>query len=218
MSKKLLGAGGFNPAQPDPLIYQAFASQDTTGVVTHTFNNMSFGAEIADRRVVVIVHVFNLTSTGNPADVSSVTIGGFPAALIIDQTTSTGPTYTGIWYAHASGTSGTVSVTCPYPTNSCGVSTYSFVNPGSMTPQISGWGTEHGIVLDPSASWSDVTLLGTTAANSTNPSWTNATKNYGVDIRSNEWASGAIGTVINTYDTISTDAIVDSYAVVSWRL
>jgi hypothetical protein len=196
------------------LAYQDFDSINSTAT-TRTFSNMGFGADDVNRHVLVIVHAFYNTAN---RDFTSVTIGGENASELI--ATQQGPvvggvfSYCGIWAAQPSGTSGNVVITASGSVDSWGASTWSLVTANS-TPQATGEATDVSGSVSFTDAYKEVSLFASQGVNDINPNWTNATKIYGNDIRSNEWSSAATGNLINTSGTVSVN-LVDGAVFATW--
>lgn len=195
--------------------YLDFASADGTAVTTRTFTGMSFGTEESGRYIAVAVHAFYNTDGRN---ITSVTVGGVAATEVIATTENVSQTfaYAGIWVADATGTSGDVVITSDNGIDSWGAGTFKLIA-NSPTPTATAQVTDNAIgSASFPLSWGAVSLCVSQGVNDINPTWTNATKQYGNDIRSNEWASTAIPTIINSSGTVSVD-VVDGAVVATWN-
>ena len=214
IARKLMGVTASATPLGTTLAYQDFDSIDSLATA-RTFSNMAFGPDEADRHVIAVVHAFYNVQD---RDFVSVTIGGESASELI--ATQQGPVsggvfaYCGIWVAQPSGSSGNVVITASGSVESWGASTWKLVTANS-TPNATGEATDIGGPVNFTNSYKEVSLFASQGVNDPNPSWTNATKTYGNDIRSNEFASAAVGDLINTSGTVSVST-VDGAVFATW--
>lgn len=192
------------------LSYQDFDSFDGTATTSRTFSGMAFGDEDINRYVVVGVHTFDSTSGIN---VTSVTIGGETATALIKSTANV-LTTTSLWIAQPTGTSGDIVMSCSGTNTTWGASTWSLITSNS-TPASTGQqaGASNVSFTD---DYKTASLFISMGLNDSNPTWNNATKSYGVDTRSGEWASGAIGELINSTGTVSTNEEIGCACYATW--
>ena len=213
ISRKLMGVAKSTSGVATSLSYQDFASVNLTST-TRIFYGMGFGADEDDRYVLVLVHAF----FNNVArDITSVSIGGVAATKLISTNSakSTGVfAYCGLWVANPSGTSGDVVIIGSGSIDSWGASTWKLVTSNPI-PTVTGEQTDMSAPISFTESYDAVSLFGSQGVNDTNATWTNATKVYGNDIRSNEWASAAVGNLIDTTGTVSV-SLTDGAIFASW--
>lgn len=190
------------------LTYLDFDSDGFAGAGSITFSGMAFGADEVNRTVLVVVHVFDDNDT-----VSSVTIGGVTATVLVSARSASLGAYTGIWAAQPSGTSGNVVINSSGIITAYGASTWSLIT-GNSTPTSVGSSISSFSFTE---NYGAVSLFATQSVNGTNPTYTNATKTYGIDIRSNEWSSAAVGDLVDTSGTVSiTESTYDSAVFATW--
>ena len=182
------------------LEYRDNSFRDGLSVSSMTFNSLDIGSASADRYVVCIVHMFAVADF----QATSVTIGGVSAQELVGTTGGDINTYIGIWAAKVpTGTTASITITSSASAPTYGVSTWK-ATANQLGVTTTGVSTSlAGGVGSFTDTYSSDSLFGTTGLNDSNPTWTNATKKYGVDMRSNEWMSGAQGNIIDSSGTVS---------------
>jgi hypothetical protein len=189
------------PKSPPRLVFQGFSFLDGTENTTPlTYSSAPLGTAAANRYIVVVGHTF--TNTAALRGISTVTLDGVTMTELVKVVSGGGvaaPTCTGIFMLKkTSGTTGTVVVNVDGAINSKGAAVYSLYDSNEwFFPN--GTASSFTTTVNPITSNVSLAIAGdgaalaaTTNINRTDPTWTsNLTKNYGVDIRTNEWASGA---------------------------
>ena len=204
--KAAKGASGGGGATT--LTYLDFDSRDNVNASSITFSGMAFGADDANRTVLIVVHAFD-NSYSVP---SSVTIGGVSATVLVSYEGGGSRAYASIWAAQPSGTSGAVVINGNGSIDSYGASTWSLITSNSTPTSV---GFDRGSVSF-TENYGAVSLFATQVVNGSNPNYTNATKTYGIDIRSNEWASAGVGDLVNTSGTVSISGYTDTAVFATW--
>ena len=176
---------------------QTSSDNDNTAVTSKTFSAVNFGADIANRYVIITLGVFR------QAALSSITIGGETATMIGSEANADGASeFYSIWYAQPSGTSGDIVVTlASSATLQLAISTYRFISNDIATSQFGASSNNSGgttaISLTAVGPGSLILWSGGNANQSAGtPTFTNIT---GVqddvrDVRSNEWMNACSGT------------------------
>lgn len=203
------------PSITPSITYLDFASFNGTATTSNTFTGMSFGTEEANRYVAVAVHAFY---QGSGRNITSVTVGGVAATEVIATTENVSQTfaYAGIWVADVTGTSGDVVITSDSGVDSWGAGTFKLIANNS-TPTATARRTDNASASASfTLNYDTVSLAVSQGVNDINPTWTNATKQYGNDIRTGEWASAAIPTIVNSSGTVSVNQI-DGAVVATWN-
>lgn len=117
----LIGFGGRSKALAFSYLQTAV---DETNDTTYTFSSHNFGAEDSARRIVIVVQ---LRPNSTTCSVTSATIGGVSASLLVEAQNGFGTT--SIWQAAVpTGTSGTVVVNIDNLALAMSIGTYRLVN------------------------------------------------------------------------------------------
>jgi hypothetical protein len=200
---------------------------DRTGsTADFSFSGVSIGT--ANENRVIILGIYSYNGNGNPGeDPISVTVGGVSASEV--ATIRTGNTSRTSIFAVAlsSGTTANIVVTPNGTQTSCGIGVWRMVAANRTTTPFDLQSVNYVNTSTPStmsltvATASNSHLMGfTTFQNSSNPTWTNATKNFGTDIRTNEWMSGATASASGGSLSVSCTRTINqlsTYYLLTWR-
>jgi hypothetical protein len=111
-----------------PILTHIATTVDTSNADTFTFTGASIGTAAASRLVVVVVHA------GDTASISSVTIDGNAADLVIQEAQTGSPPVVGIYQrAIATGTTADIVVTLADPAVHCFIDVYTITGLRSTT-------------------------------------------------------------------------------------
>lgn len=167
-----------------------------------TISGVSFGA--AHRYRYVVVALFRMSNTSGAGITSTVSIGGVTATQLVGVGAGGTEDHASLWIALVpSGTTGDIvyTSTTAGAVDATGYAVYRLIW-RSITPfhtasnAVSGSNVSTAISLNiPS---NGVLIAASLNLNGTNPTWTNATKDFGIDINSNEWASSASATGLSS--------------------
>lgn len=167
-------------------IEQHNASPSTS---SHTFTSVDFGAAHRHRYVVIALHYLN--SGAFSPDPTSVTIGGVTASRIIAGANV--GLYSGLFIAPLpTGTSGSVAIATVTTLNSVGIGVFRLIHHNGTEYDTDSSTSDGSLSIDTKAG--GVLIACSSNNNNGATSWTNATEQYDVDFRSDDWISGAIVT------------------------
>jgi len=162
---------------------------------------MTIGAAptgVGTRHVVVTIGMMHNSGAGT---VSSVTVGGVSATLVITRGANTSGASVWIYIAEVpTGTTATVTITMSGAT-SLGAATYILRNRATTTATSSSTAEDPSLNLNIAAGGAAVGV--SMVRDGTVSTWTGLTENFDTDTRSNEWFSGASGGTPGTPATIS---------------
>jgi hypothetical protein len=122
-------------APPFSLDFMEYRVTGNLSQATYNFTTVNFGADVANRYIVVAAQ----TDGGNHS-ISGVTIGGVTATLVV-QNGNGGTEQVSLWIAQPTGTSGTVTLTMATAPLAAGVMVYRMTNPSSATAYHTATGT-----------------------------------------------------------------------------
>lgn len=205
---------------PLSLSYIANTSS-STNLTSYSFAGVSVGATIAPgntRYILVAIHGSAVATAGL---VSSVTIGGVSASLVLRRDPSD---YlpTEIWAISNNGmTSATIDVVFSQQQFGCCISTWQLVNPTSLVPSNSN--SAHGNIATLTRTLtvaSGGVGMGLMSADPSSGaiSWTNATEQYDRNVEGTQYHSGAYTNTAGTYSISATKAgsILASLLIAAW--
>jgi hypothetical protein len=139
-------------------------STDSTDLTTYTFASQGLGTETSDRFIVVAI---NGTPTATPRSVSSVTVGGVSASVVVTANSSG---LTEMWQTAKvsnggpTGTSGTVVVTFSGSMFNAQIAVYAVKGAGSNTPTATATDTSAPLSQSLSVPAGGVAIAGARAA------------------------------------------------------
>lgn len=168
------------------------SATSTAGSSPYTFNAQDIGAAAANRLVVVTWSHYAGIASG--PTMSSVTIGGITATILLQQGDGTSTDNTGIAVALVpTGTTATIVLTTNIGGAAIGIGVYALYG-ASATP--SQTATDSGLSFTASASISSVAGSAIIAAvgfsgNSYSSAWTNLTGRFDTDINGSDNSNGA---------------------------
>jgi hypothetical protein len=206
---------------PTSLSYITATSVDLSSSLSspNTFKDVSIGVADTNRYVVIAGHLF---ANAKPCDLTGITIGGVSATLVTKATyipSGTNNTViSSLWIASVpTGTTADVVYSVSGNVESRGIGVYRLI---TSNPTAFDTDTSQGTLTTRAGSLSTtlngVAIGANQSFNGANPTWTNATKQYGRDIRSNEWASGAMITSTSGSTTLITCTSSMALAIASW--
>lgn len=192
------------------------SASSTSDLTTYTFAGQSLGAVVANR-MIVVVGLAIYAALGTPA-VSSVTIGGVTATVLLTTGTNMGS-----FLAYAlvpTGTTGDIVVTLGSGGSRCGVGIWRVYDQISNTPTdtdtpAGGADSARSVSIDVSAG--GIIIAGASSGNAS-IAWTNATEGFdtfvegGTDISGADYSSA---TAQAAYSITATDS--RSIVAASWR-
>ena len=185
---------------PFSLTYGSVATVDNPSS-PHSFTGMTIGAAptgVETRHVVVTIGMMHNSGAGT---VSSVTVGGVSATLVITRGSASAGASVWIYIAEVpTGTTATVTITMSGDT-SLGAATYILRNRATTTATSSSTAEDPSLNLNIAAGGAAVGV--SMVRDGTVSTWTGLTENFDTDTRSGEWFSGASGGTPGTPATIS---------------
>jgi hypothetical protein len=202
------------------LFYITFSSVNygTSTVANTTFSSVALGTPHTNRRIVVVVHLFS-----NSADrtVGGVIVAGVSASAVIVPTTSS-LANVGIFLADVpTGTIGNIEILVSGGAyDSVGIGVYSLVTANATAVataqnQTNNTGTK-SVTLNTANN--GVVIAGSQSVNGSSSTWTNAIGLYSTDMRSGEWANGAVVDRSNGSSLTVTSTSARSLAAASWQI
>lgn len=159
---------------------------EPAGLTTYTFSSQSLGTAAADRYIVVGA----ATRQTGGLTLSSVTVGGVSATIVVQQNNGDGTTGLAI-AAVPSGTTGDIVVTWSGASARCAIVFYRLTGLDSATPT----DTDSDTATDPSFTLTKAAgpTIGITSVSSgsLSCSWTNLTENADSEIESMDYSSAS---------------------------
>ena len=170
----------------------AGSTVDTSNTTNYTFSSHAIGTADASRFVVVIVS--SSRATGGARTVSSMTIGGQSAALMVRQTSDNGDCNE-IWGALVTtGTTGDIVVNHSSSMGSCGIGVFATYNADQnyfFTASTEGTTSSATVVIPENA----ICIAGHRVTDNLNATtWTNITEAYDENIEDNDHTGGSTST------------------------
>ena len=173
---------------------QTATAQSSSSTTTYTFSSVNIGTANSNRIVVVCASFFG----GNTTRFSSITIGGNTASLdkvqLLDGATVDAQTAIAS-HNLASGTTATIVLNLSGSAASfAGIIVYSFVSPNGQANVVDTYGDSDvsgGNVSDTTTTVDGGVIIGTRINSNETSTWTGITENVEIDLRTNEWFSGA---------------------------
>jgi len=212
---------GFLP----PSVTFADHAVDLTSATTYTFTSRALSTAASSRKIVVAIAGYTGTTT-----VSSVTVGGVSATLVVQKQVNAASANAELWIAAVpTGTTGTVVVTWGAGRTGCGIGLYAVygINPtASNTATASDAATAASITASLNIPATGVAIAVSTSsqAGGVTQSWTNLTKNYDEQMETGSagYQSGACAvfattqTGLNITSTYSSSATYKNMAAASF--
>ena len=192
----IVGAG----RGPFSLTYGSVATIDLPSS-THSFTGMTIGAAptgVETRHIVVSIGMMHNSGAGT---VSSVTVGGISATLVVTRGSVSAGASVWIYIAEVpTGATATVTIAMSGAT-SLGAATYILRNRDTTTATVSSTAQSPSLNLNIAAGGAAIGV--SMVRDGTVSTWTGLTENFDTDTRSGEWFSGASGGTPGTPATIS---------------
>lgn len=163
---------------------------DATNTSSYSFAGCSLGTADSTRKVVVVIKGGD---AGLGFTVSSVTVAGVAASLVVGDTSGNSENRVEIWSAAVpSGTTGTIAVTWSGTKSQCGIGVYAIYGASASAyatgTSSSGTTTTHTSSIDIPAEGCVIAVGGCASATAT---WTNADENFDIVVESPQNMSAA---------------------------
>lgn len=177
-----------------PTIELVDSAAQAPNQTVYTFSNRSLGDPVGDRLIAVTCHCEH--GLASPPNISSVTIGGQSATVVVERKTSlTAKGHVGIAIAAVpSGATGDIVVDWGNIRLSCGITVYRITGVPSTTADdtATAEGTSLGMTITIPATGVAVAAATAVEGGAGNASWTNATEQVDAEIDNNATYTAAI--------------------------